>query len=276
MRNRPTKPVPMSTPEEPTLEKSKRVVSFIPDNKDALRRFMGKIPQRIKDKRWQWDNMDKYGRSPQLVDQKTTSLPMEKVDVDSLGSPIEDGSDKVLRATPRSEVFHYSRLSPSKYLEAPLLHVGSAEQAATVDTYGSQSMFGRWYVPPNAHSFSGPDTEGVTPPSEREGITKFTISPEAKMYPETVSDEIANRAHAQYLTELGHEVPGDITYAYSRPSTEAVVNHRVKDVVKALHSGQLIPYVNTYEMERSQDWPVGSDKNSMSYVVPNPKKNLIR
>lgn len=213
---------------------------------------------------------------PEPTEPAPKTLPMEKTELSLY--PKEQYTNKSLRATPRSDVFHYSTHAPSKYLNAPLLHVGSAEQAATVDTYQGD-IFDKWFVPEkHYHGITRrePVKGDVTPPSEREGIKKYTISPEASIHPEVVSDEIANRAHAQFLTDKGKKVPRDITYAYSQPSTETVVNHKVKEVTKALHSGQLIPYVNTYEMEDSAMWPVDSDKNSMSYIVPNAKKNLLK
>ena len=201
-------------------------------------------------------------------------LPLEPTTTEELHGTTEYGAGATLRATPRSEVFHYSRLPSSEYLKAPLLHVGSAEQAATRATYNAGGTLGKWFVPEGAMMWSGkPATEGVTPPSERGGVTKYTISSEAPVYPHTVTDEIANRAHAQYLKDTGKEVPLDINYTYSDETTP-FTEHHVRKVTDALHSGQVVPYSNTYEMEDSHQWPVGSDKNTMSYIVPNPKLNL--
>ena len=211
--------------------------------------------------------------------QPSGKLPMKRVDLSNLNTGDTSGlgswnphfppmipmeGDTPLKAAPRSAVFHYSAYkSPKEYLDAPFLHVGSAEQAATVATARSN---GAWYLNTFGRLQLDPHTD--------ESITKFSFSPKAEFHPTVVSDEVANRAHEQVAREQGLEVSGDITGAFNGPSDETVVNYHTKQAADALRSGKIVPYRNTHEMADTKNWPENSDKNAMSYLIPNPKLNL--
>lgn len=183
----------------------------------------------------------------------------------------ESGESRPLKAFPRDVVYHYSAHPVEKYMKAPLLHVGSAEQAATVAD-------DKWHRPAQgSYFYDGSTNHRGIPlvPTENPETTKFTFHPNAVFHPNVVSDEIINRAHQQVAEEQGIKVGRDIIGFNTSPSTETVINRKVAEVSDALRSGQIVPYVNLHEMSNVDEWPKGSDRNSMSYLVPNPKKNLV-
>lgn len=170
------------------------------------------------------------------------------------------GKHEFLEATPRSAVFHYSRLQPAQFLKNPMLHVGSVEQ-------GVESM--------RSFNLSLDAKNKNWDPEKIEGTHKFTFSPDAEFFTglPKVSDEVANRAHANVLKEQGDRVSRNISGIWDDEPTETVVKEHVRMVTDALKSGQIVPYTNLHEMANVDDF---QDKNAMSYIVPNPKKNLRR
>ncbi len=214
-------------------------------------------PQKLPLERAYWDTFagthyaDGPGYGPRIPGQ----LPVIDVGEESV----------LLRPSSRSDVFHFSRRTPQQFMRAPFLHVGSGEQASVIDDHS-------WY-----HSVeTGPYTRGPLYPHENPRIHRFTFSPDVKFHHETVSDEIANIAHAQVAQERNLKVSRDVIGIYSGDPIQTVIKHKVNQVANSLRAGLVIPYSNVHEMEGAEAWPEGSDLNPMSYVVPNPRVNLIR
>ena len=148
-----------------------------------------------------------------------------------------------LEATHYSDVYHRSSRSQKEYMKAPIIHVGTLDQAASL-------------IPP-------PQPQD---PRTDEGMTRYKISKHASIFPRVVSDEVVNLAHANNFEDMGLSPSGNVTHALYGGSKETVVNHWASQVSDALKANQIIPYVNYHE----------KSKNAMSYAVPSPWMNLSR
>ena len=216
-------------------------------------------PQKLPLERAHWDTFagTHYADGPGMGPRIPGQLPVMGVGEKSA----------LLRPSSRSDVFHFSRKTPQQFMRASFLHVGSGEQASAIDEpYWHRSVSKEAY---------GPLTEPLYP-HENPRIHRFTFSPDVKFHNETVSDEIANIAHAQVAQERNLKVSRDVIGIYSDDPIQTVIKHKVNQVADSLRAGLVIPYSNVHEMERAEAWPEGSDLNPMSYLVPNPRVNLIR
>lgn len=169
-------------------------------------------------------------------------------------------------------VFHGSTVAdPDEFTKAPILHVGTADQAAN-------AINPDW---PNKMDY---DREEFLYDSAEDvdGVHGLAISKHAQIHRITVPDDIANEAHWHFLNERGH-VPSK-TVAGSR-SYHGVEHPLVKSALNALRQNKIVPYKN--EVETPKDLYSGysgddpeTEKHfreaSTSYVVPAPHINLVQ
>jgi hypothetical protein len=170
-----------------------------------------------------------------------------------------------------TQVFHGSNVAePQEFLKAPILHVGSAEQAAHI-------VNPDWRLKEDDEGFNiydyAEDVDNVHP---------LAISTHAKVHPITVPDDIANEAQFHFLKERGH-VPSS-TVEFSK-SNHGVKHPLVRSALNALRQNKIVPYKN--EWETPDDLYEGADLDapgmerdlreaSKSFMVPSPHLNLLQ
>jgi hypothetical protein len=163
------------------------------------------------------------------------------------------------------EVYHGTHVDMrSEFMKAPVLHVGSADQAA-------QRINPDW-----AYKTNDDDEPLYDGPEDVPNVQRLAISPHAKIHPVTVSDDIANEAHAHFLQEKGHTVPISIN---SSRSYHGVDHPLVKSALNALRQNKVVPYNNSVETP-DLDYDMMDNEairyHTTSYMVPSPSLNMAQ
>jgi len=165
-------------------------------------------------------------------------------------------------------VYHGSNFfEPHEFLRAPLLHVGTQDQAnQRIETPES-------YI--ETELDNNPDPQwptGVSFP----GVHKLQFSQFAEFHPRIMSDTAINVAHGLLLRKNKMHS----RYAAIPSNFEELENHPdVQEAFKALESNKVVPYRNDWETPVS---PKGNplkpeevpDSAFISYAVPSPRLNL--
>ncbi len=158
-------------------------------------------------------------------------------------------------------------LKPSEFLQAPLLHVGTREQAlqsaigGDVDNYMSGDM-------------DETPRRVWNPNMKYPGIHKLSFSQFAEFHPTVVSDEVANAVNAQKLRDIGLE-PNSRTETSSR--MKKGMEKEYADALQAVNENKILAYRNTFETPRDRSGGVRTDTHPMetiSFLVPSPILNL--
>ena len=171
-----------------------------------------------------------------------------------------------LRKKPEgTEVYHGTKYDMrSEFMQAPVIHVGSADQAALrINPFWSDKT----------DEFGEPLYDG---PEDVPNVHRLAISPHAKIHPITVPDDIANEAHAHFLQEKGHYVPESITMSRS---LHGVDHPLVKSALNALRQNKIVPYQNEWEAP-NLDYEMMDNASiryhTTSYLVPSPSLNMAQ
>jgi hypothetical protein len=164
------------------------------------------------------------------------------------------------------EVYHgipHVDLRP-EFMKAPVIHVGSADQAA-------QRINPQW-----AYKTDDDDEPLYDGPEDVPNVQRLAISPHAKIHPVTVPDDIANEAHAHFLQEKGHTVPTSINLSRSN---HGVDHPLVKSALNALRQNKVVPYTNNVETP-DLDYDMMDNEairyHTTSYMVPSPSLNMAQ
>ena len=169
-------------------------------------------------------------------------------------------------------VFHGSFTEePQEFLKSPVLHVGTADQAANA-------------INPDWPSKMDDDREEFLYDSAEDvdNVHSLAISKHAQIHRITVPDDIANEAHVHFLQEKGM-IPTPTVLATR--SYHGVEHPLVKSALNALRQNKIVPYKN--EVETPKDLYSGySDDDpetekyfreaSKSYMVPAPHINIVQ
>lgn len=158
-------------------------------------------------------------------------------------------------------------LKPSEFLKAPLIHVGTREQALQVAIGGDPDPF-----------MSGEMdeiTKKVWNPNRRyPGIHKLSFSQFAEFHPTIVSDEVANAVNSQKLRDIGLE-------PNSRTDTSSGLKKGMKkeyaDALQAVNENKILAYRNRFEVPLDRSGKPRTDAHPMehiSFLVPSPVLNL--
>ena len=166
-----------------------------------------------------------------------------------------------------TEVFHGTHVDlgfSGEFMKAPVIHVGSADQAA-------QRINPHWSYKTND------DGEPLyDEPEDVPNVQRLAISPHAKIHPVTVPDDIANEAHAHFLQEKGHNVPASINLSRS---SHGVEHPLVKSALNALRQNKVVPYQNNTETP-DLDYDMMDNESiryhTTSYMVPSPSLNMAQ
>lgn len=158
-------------------------------------------------------------------------------------------------------------ITPSEFLQAPLLHVGTREQAL-------QSAIGG-----DTESFMSGDMDDVpkkswNPNRRYPGIHKLNFSQFAEFHPTVVSDEVANAVNAQKLRDIGLE-PNSRTDTSS--SMKKGMEKEYADALQAVNENKILAYRNTFEVPLDRSGQPRTDTHPMetiSFLVPSPILNL--
>lgn len=162
-------------------------------------------------------------------------------------------------------VAHGSKMEPEEFMNAPLLHVGTSEQAARVINLD-------WHLKEDDEGFPLYEHAGDVP-----GVHEMRLSKHAKIHPITFPDDIANEAHHHFVSDLGLETSPSVYVTKSQHGKEHPL---VSRALNALKSNQVIRYNNTHETpdwdESSYDNPADARFNAYSYIVPSPSLNIAQ
>ena len=195
-------------------------------------------------------NPDLFGKIP-VTPEKSTSVPSTS----KTSKPSEGGM----------WVSHGSNTSPEEFLKAPLLHVGSEDQAAHI-------INPHWRDKMGDDDYPLYEQAGDVP-----GVHGMRMSKHARVHPITFPDEVANEAHRHFLDEMGMDASMSVQASSSHHGKKHPLVSRALD---ALKSNQIVRYSNEVE---TPDWGSSSyDKDSdsredtYSYIVPSPSLNLVQ
>lgn len=163
------------------------------------------------------------------------------------------------------EVFHGTHVDlRSEFMKAPVIHVGSADQAA-------QRINPHWSYKTNDEGEPLYDE-----PEDVPNVQRLAISPHAKIHRVTVPDDIANEAHAHFLQEKNLSVPTSISLSRS---SHGVDHPLVKSALNALRQNKIVPYSNNVETP-DLDYDMMDNESiryhTTSYMVPSPSLNLAQ
>lgn len=159
-------------------------------------------------------------------------------------------------------------LKPSEFLKAPLIHVGTREQAL-------QSAMGGDPEPFMSGVMDDTLPKKVWNPNRRyPGIHKLSFSQFAEFHPTIVSDEVANAVNSQKLRDIGLE-------PNSRTDTSSGLKKGMKkeyaDALQAVNENKILAYRNTFEVPLDRSGKPRTDAHPMehiSFLVPSPVLNL--
>jgi hypothetical protein len=178
-------------------------------------------------------------------------------------TPVTDVPVKMGKKPPKPDrvqynmdVYHASRKPVEEFTKAPIIHVGTADQAADMV---------------NTHWQHKEDEEGYPiymDPAEVEGVHGFDFSEHVKIHPPVFPDPVANEAHARFLEARGYAVPPSVTT--SRLGRD-MGSPLITNALKALNENKVIKYDNTTEGWAYHNYEHGPN---VSYVVPTPYLNL--
>lgn len=161
-------------------------------------------------------------------------------------------------------VYHGSNVEePQEFMKAPVLHVGTSDQAAHI-------------VNPDWRLKEEEDGEPVYRDAmDVENVHPFAISEHASIHRITVPDDIANEAQYHFLRERGHVPPSTVEFSRSVHGTEHPL---VKSALNALRQNKIVPYVNTWETPDLDHLEDEADirEASKSFMVPSPHLNLLQ
>lgn len=162
-------------------------------------------------------------------------------------------------------VSHGSNTHPEEFLKAPLLHVGSEDQAAHIINPHWRDKMGD-----DDHPLY--DQAGDVP-----GVHGMRMSTHARVHPITFPDEVANEAHRHFLDEMGMDASMSVKASSSNHGKKHPLVSRALD---ALKSNQIIRYDNEVETpdwgRSSYDKDSDSREDTYSYIVPSPSLNLVQ
>lgn len=154
-------------------------------------------------------------------------------------------------------------MTPSEFLQAPMLHVGTREQALQIVN------------PVDSHM----DEHRVWNPNARaQGVHKLNFSQFAEFHPHIVSDKVVNAIHSKKLGELGLQPTSGVggSGEFKRGKLPAEKMH-YEMALEALNQNKVIPYWNEFEIPHDRqgkprtDAPLGE---RVSFLVPSPILNL--
>ena len=133
-------------------------------------------------------NKDLFGKIP-----VTSEAPKDFNPRFALMQQMQNPSPDFRKNPEGIEVYHgtHADLRP-EFMKAPVIHVGSADQAA-------QRINPHW-----SYKTNDDDEPLYDGPEDVPNVQRLAISPHAKIHPVTVPDDIANEAHAHFLQEKGH------------------------------------------------------------------------
>ena len=162
-------------------------------------------------------------------------------------------------------IAHGSHVDPEEFMKAPLLHVGTAEQAANI-------INPDWHQKVDDEDFPLYEHAGDVP-----GVHEMRLSEHVKVHPITFPDDVANEAHSHFVSDMGLTPPASVLYSRSHHGREHPL---VSRALSALKSNQVIRYHNEVE---TPDWDMSSyDLDSdaravaQSYIVPSPSLNIAQ
>ena len=135
-------------------------------------------------------------------------------------------------------VYHGSHLSPDEFTKAPLIHVGTEQQAK--------------------------DRKGI-----RGSVHEFELSKHVDVHPTIFEDEVANTAQDLFLSKRGHKPTLLVTASTLLPRDRIDKIGEIKEAMDALGQNKVIRYHNTGEGETGGDFGT-----NLSYIVPTPHLNL--
>lgn len=165
-----------------------------------------------------------------------------------------------------SPVYHGSNVvAPDEFLKAPLLHVGTQDQANQIIERPESFL----------ETDESPDPQwptGVSFP----GVHKLQFSQFAEFHPKVMGDTAVNIAHGILLRKNkissgDAAIPNNINELENHPD--------VQEALKAFESNKVVPYRNDWETPVS---PKGDplkpgeapESAFISYAVPSPRLNL--
>lgn len=162
-------------------------------------------------------------------------------------------------------VYHGSNLvDPEEFMRAPLLHVGTQDQANQL-IENPESRFdepnARW---PIGRSFPG--------------VHKLQFSQFAEFHPRVMDDEYVNIAHGLLLqkNKMGW---GDSNSAIPEHFKDMESHPEVQEALQAFESNKIVPYHNVWETPIDKMGNPRQDtkpSDHISYAVPSPRLNLKR
>lgn len=167
-------------------------------------------------------------------------------------------------------MYHGSEKDPSEFMKAPIIHVGTAEQAASaVDVEWND----HWN-----HEFDEPEYEYA---ENVPGVHALQLSKHAKVHRITVPDDIANEANVHFLRERGYPISPSVN---TTRSFHGVEHPLVKSALNALRQNKVVPYINNFE---TPQWLYDEDTSdpeteravreaSKSFMVPSPSLNMAQ
>jgi hypothetical protein len=161
-----------------------------------------------------------------------------------------------------TKVFHASILPWNLASQAPVIHVGTYEQADCVHRdyeYESQTTL-YFYISDDIEGFE--DITKVRVLHNGSEIFPLYIVLDSPIFSTVLTDTEANTVHTLHAHE--HRYPIS-TSVYNTADMSLVGTTNVVQALSALNNNTLIPYTNTSE------GPTGG----ISYLVPNPQSNLI-
>lgn len=195
-------------------------------------------------------NPDLFGKIP-VTSEKSRAVPSSN----STPTPSEGGM----------WVSHGSKEPPEEFLKAPLIHVGSEDQAAHV-------------INPNWRDKMGDDGYPLYDQAgDVEGVHGMRLSKHAKVHPITFPDDIANEAHRHFLSDMGMDASLGVQYSSSYHGKDHPL---VSRALGALKSNKIVRYSNTWESP-DHDWSSydnmsDAKADTYSYIVPSPSLNLVQ
>lgn len=162
-------------------------------------------------------------------------------------------------------VSHGSNTSPEEFLKAPLLHVGSEDQAAHI-------INPHWRDKMGDDDYPLYDQAGDVP-----GVHGMRLSKHARVHPITFPDEIANEAHRHFLNDMGMVESVSVRASSSHHGKKHPLVSRALD---ALKSNKIVRYSNEVETP-DHDWTsydnmADAKADTYSYIVPSPSLNLVQ
>lgn len=205
-------------------------------------------------------NKDLFGKIP-----VTSEAPKDFNPRFALMQQMQNPSPDFRKNPEGIEVYHgtHADLRP-EFMKAPVIHVGSADQAA-------QRINPHW-----SYKTDDDDEPLYDGPEDVPNVQRLAISPHAKIHPVTVPDDIANEAHAHFLQEKGHNVPTSINLSRS---SHGVDHPLVKSALNALRQNKVVPYQNNTETP-DLDYDMMDNESiryhTTSYMVPSPSLNMAQ